>query len=50
MNNNIIVKIQWTEHNREYSIGIMHFLKELGLEATEDEILRVVKDFLTKNG
>lgn len=43
-----IVKISWVVHNREYEIGIQHFMAELGVEVSEKEILSVVNKLLSK--
>lgn len=42
----MIVKVEWNEHNRTYSIGIMRFLKLLGYDVDESEIKQVVKKLL----
>lgn len=42
----MIVKVEWLEHNRTYSIGIMRFLELLGYDVDEKTIKRVVKQLL----
>lgn len=45
---NPIVKISWMWHNRKYELGIQAFLKELGINLSDEEVLAVVKKFLSK--
>lgn len=45
----MIVKVEWKEHNRTYSIGIKKFLKLLGHDVDEAKIKRVVKKLLQQN-
>lgn len=42
----MIVKVEWIEHNRTYSIGITRFLKLLGYDVDEKTIKQVVKKLL----
>lgn len=44
----MIVKVEWTEHNRKYSIGIIQFLKLLGYEVDEATIKKVIYEHLSK--
>jgi len=43
-----IVKIAWVVHNRQYEVGIIPFLKELGIDVTQQEVLTTVNKFLSK--
>lgn len=45
----MIVKVEWIEHNRTYSIGVVKFLKMLGHDVDEAKIKRVVKKLLEQN-
>jgi len=45
----MIVKVEWTEHNRTYSIGIIQFLKLLGYDVDEKTIKEAVYKYLSKN-
>ena len=45
----MIVKIEFKEHNRNYSIGIMPFLKMLGYDEDEKHIKKVIKEYLSKH-
>jgi len=46
----MIVKVEWKEHNRTYSIGIIKFLKLLGYDENETTIKKAVKEYISKNG
>jgi hypothetical protein len=45
----MIVKVEWTEHNRTYSIGIVQFLKALGYDVDEKTIKEVIYRYLSTN-
>ncbi len=42
----MIVKVEWIEHNRVYSMGIVRFLKLLGYDVDDKKIKQVVKQLL----
>lgn len=42
----MIVKVEWIQHNRTYSIGIARFLELLGYDVDEQQIKQVVKQLL----
>ena len=43
-----IVKISFISHNSVYDVGIQHFLKELGAEFSDEEVLVAVQKILSK--
>lgn len=43
----MIVKVEWTEHNRKYSIGILQFLKMLGYDVDEATIKKAIYKYLS---
>lgn len=43
----MVVKVEWTEHNRKYSIGIMQFLTMLGYEVDEATVKQAVYKYLS---
>jgi len=45
----MIVKVEWTEHNRKYTIGIKQFLKELGLDIPDEQIQKTIIKLLNQN-
>ena len=45
----MIVKVEWLDHNRTYSIGLMKFLKLLGHDEDEAKVKKVVKKLLEQN-
>lgn len=44
----MIVKVEWTEHNRTYSIGIIQFLKALGYDVDAATIKKAIQEYLSK--
>jgi hypothetical protein len=44
----MIVKVEWNDHNRSYSIGIIQFLKMLGYDVDEATIKKAIQDYLSK--
>lgn len=42
----MVVLVRWLEHERQYTIGIQKFLKELGVEVSEERIKQIIKKFL----
>jgi len=42
----MIVKVEWTEHERRYTIGIKRFLKELGIDVNDEQIKTATKHLL----
>ena len=45
----MIVKVSWTEHTREYTISLETFLKTMGIDATEEQIIKASKYLLEQN-
>lgn len=41
-----VVKISWTTHGREYTIGINGFLRALGYSPSNEEIKKAVRIIL----
>lgn len=42
----MIVLVKWQEHDRQYTIGISKFLKQLGVNVNDEEIKAVIKKLL----
>lgn len=40
------VVISWTTHDRRYSIGVSEFLKEMGLDVSDEQIVATAKKLL----
>lgn len=45
----MIVKVEWKEHDRTYTIGVRKFLKALDVEKSEADIKNAVKRILNGN-
>ena len=45
----MIVKVEWHDHDRTYSIGIVKFLKMLGYDVNEKTIKKIVKGYIAKH-
>lgn len=43
----MIVKVEWKQHNRNYSIGITQFLSLLGYDVDEATIKKVIYEYLS---
>jgi len=43
-----IVKISFIRHNRQYEVGIKHFLEKLNVKASDDEIMIAVRYILSE--
>lgn len=43
-----IVKISWVVHNRQYEVGIIPFLKKLGVNVTQQDVLVATKKILSE--
>lgn len=41
--------IAWTSHNRRYTIGVSEFLKAMGLEVSDEQIVATAKKLLEQN-
>ena len=42
----MIVLVRWTNHDRQYTIGLQKFLKCLQLEVTDEQIKNAIKELL----
>ena len=42
----MIVLVKWTAHNRQYSIGLQEFLKQLDIDVKNEKIEQTVKRLL----
>lgn len=42
----MIVLVKWSEHDRQYTIGISKFLQQLGIEISDEQIKAVIKKLL----
>lgn len=42
----MIVRVEWQEHDRVYTIGIQEFLKRLGLDVKNETIVNTIKKLL----
>lgn len=42
----MIVLVKWTAHNRQYSIGLQEFLKQLDIDVKNEKIEATVKRLL----
>lgn len=42
----MIVKVEWKEHNRSYTIGIKRFLHELGIDVNDEKLIATTKKLL----
>lgn len=42
----MVVKVEWIQHNRTYSIGITRFLELLGYDVDDERIKQVVRTLL----
>jgi hypothetical protein len=38
--------ISWASHNRKYSIGVAEFLKQMGIEVTDEQLVATAKKLL----
>jgi len=45
----MVVKVEWTSHNRTYSIGITKFLNMLGYDVDEQTIKKAIYKYLSTN-
>jgi hypothetical protein len=43
------VTISWTTHARKYSIGLQEFLKQMGINVTEEQIKATARKLLEQN-
>lgn len=44
------VIVDWTNHDRKYTIGIQQFLAAAGIEMSDEEIKTVIRKLLSKDG
>lgn len=42
----MIVLVKWSEHDRQYTIGISKFLEQLGVNVNDEQIKIVIKKLL----
>ncbi len=49
MNPRMSVLVQWTQHNRRYTIGLETFLKTMELDVTDEQITKAAKHLLEQN-
>lgn len=49
MNPSMSVLVQWTQHNRRYTIGLETFLKTMELDVTDEQIKKTAKYLLEQN-
>lgn len=42
----MIVLVKWTEHDRQYTIGINKFLQRLGVDVDDAKIQQTIKKLL----
>ncbi len=40
------IVVSWTEHDREYTIGVIPFLKAMGLDVDDELIIKTTKKLL----
>ena len=40
------IVVSWTEHDREYIIGVIPFLKAMGIDVDDEQITRTTKKLL----
>lgn len=40
------IVVSWTEHDREYTIGVRPFLKAMGIDVDDEKITRTTKKLL----
>ncbi len=38
--------ISWTNHDRKYTIGVVEFLKNMGIEVSDDQLKATAKKLL----
>lgn len=43
------VTISWTNHNRKYTIGLREFLKQMNINASDEEIHAAARKLLEQN-
>lgn len=43
------VSVSWTNHNRRYTIDLQHFLKQIGIEVSEDQLKAAARKLLEQN-
>lgn len=42
--------VDWTEHDRKYTIGIRQFLLTAGIDLSDEEIKNVIRKLLSNDG
>lgn len=45
----MIVKVSWTQHNRQYSIDLQAFLQTMGIDVTDAQLKNAVVKLLEQN-
>jgi hypothetical protein len=40
------IVVSWTEHDREYTMGVIPFLKAMGLDVDDELIIKTTKKLL----
>lgn len=41
--------IEWTTHSRRYTIGVFEFLKAMGLDVSDEQLVATAKKLLEQN-
>ena len=42
----MVIVVSWTEHEREYTIGVIPFLKAMGIDVDDAQITETTKKLL----
>lgn len=40
------IVVSWTEHEREYTIGVIPFLRAMGIDVEDEQVIQTTKKLL----